>query len=240
MIMSEHGNATIKELLSDLSSTDDMIRIRARHALKAMGEVVVPFLIEALDDPDTIERWEAAKTIAGIDGPNAAPGLVKALENEEFEVRWVAAKGLINMGPMGLKPLLQALMDHGDSVPLREGAHHILHELANEELKPYLVPLLAALEGEAPEVEAPIKALQALESIDRFERTSRKTNEALLRQLAILQATMLGRRAVDPGPHERVRRYVKVLNEQRARSILKDLHVFDAISPTAEIHAARA
>jgi HEAT repeat protein len=229
---------SINKLISALSSNDDMTRIQARQALTATGEAAVPYLVEALDNPDNIERWEAVKTLAEIGGPSAIPGLIKALENEKFEVRWVAANGLIKMGPRALKPLFQALMDHGDSVLLRENAHYMLHELAKEELKQYLTPLLTALEGKAPEVEVPIRALKALESIDEFERTSRKMNEALLRQLTILQATMPGQRVTNVRPHERIRMYVKVLNEQQVRSILRrSKHVYDA---RAEAHAARA
>ncbi len=232
----ESPTISIKKLNSALSSEDDTTRIQARQALKAMGEVAVPFLTEALEEPDNIERWEAAKTLAEIGSPSAVPGLIKALENEEFEVRWVAADGLIKMGPGALKPLLQALMDHGDSVLLREGAHRILHEWAKEELESYLTPLLTALEkGEAPEVEVPIKALQVSEAIDKFERTTRKMNQALLRQLTVLQATTLVHRATDMPPHERIRRYVKVLNEQQVRSILRSGQVYEA---RGEAHAA--
>ncbi len=235
----ESPTISIKKLNSALSSDDDITRIQARQALKAMGEVAVPFLIEALEEPDNIERWEAAKTLAEIGSPSAVPGLIKALENEEFEVRWVAADGLIKIGPGALKPLLQALVNHGESVLLREGAHRIIHELAKEELSQYLTPLLTSLEGKAPEVEVPIKALQALESIDKLQLTVRKVNEALLRQLAIFQLTTLGQRIVNTSPRQRIRSYVKVLNEQRAKDLLKHASRFLTGDSRREIPAGR-
>jgi len=43
-----------------------------------------------------------------------APALIKTFEDEEFDIRWLAAEGVIGLGVSGLKPLLQALIDHGD------------------------------------------------------------------------------------------------------------------------------
>ena len=75
-------------------------------------------------------RWEAAKSLSDIADPAAAPALVQALEDPETGVRWLAAEGLIRMRSACLQPLLHALTERADSVWLRDGAHHVLHDLA--------------------------------------------------------------------------------------------------------------
>lgn len=169
-------------LISDLSSHNDAARVKARHSLVAMGKAAVPFLTEALKNKNNLMRWETAKALGEIGDPGAAPALVKALEDEEFDVRWLAAEGLIKMNINGLKPLLQALEYRGDSVFLREGAHHVFHDLAKGALRKYLVPVLAALEALEPGeevpwvarhemvVEVPWAARQAIEMLDKEKR----------------------------------------------------------------------
>jgi len=65
----------------------------------------------------------------------------------------------------GLKPLLQALIDHGDSPLLLEGAHHVIHYMAKGGLRKYLGPVLASLEGVGTAVKAPVAAFHALEML---------------------------------------------------------------------------
>ncbi len=163
--MVQNTNSTIKNLILALSSHNDFSRVEARKALEAMGRQVVPFLVEALKDPDYLRRWEAAKALSEIRDPKAVPALVIALEDEEFDIRWLAAKGLIEMNVKGLKPLFQALIEHADSVLLREGAHHVLHDLAKGELRKYLAPMLIALEDMDSTVQVPIAASHALAAL---------------------------------------------------------------------------
>ena len=145
----------MEALIFNLGSHDDVIRVKARHALVAFGKAAVPPLIEALKSEHYLIRWEAAKALGEIADPGAAPALVKALEDEEFDVRWLAGEGLINMNINGLRPLLQALEHRGDSALLREGAHHVFHDLAKGGLRKFLSPVLAALEALEPGEEVP-------------------------------------------------------------------------------------
>jgi HEAT repeat protein len=173
---------TMESLIELLSSHKDKAREGARHTLVAMGKAAVPSLIEALKNKNTLMRWEAAKALGEIGGPETAPVLVKALEDEEFDVRWLAAEGLIKMNMKGLKPLLEALEHRGDSVLLREGAHHVFHDLAKGGLRKFLVPVLAALEALEPgdevpwlarhemEVEVPWAARRALEMLEKLKK----------------------------------------------------------------------
>ena len=159
-------------LIVALSNHDDAVRVRARQSLVAMGKAAVPLLAEALKSKNSLMRWEAAKALGEIGAPEAASSLVMALEDEEFDVRWLAATGLIAMTLKGLKPLLHALMEQGDSVWIREGAHHVIHDLAKGELRKYLNPVLVALDSIDPAVEAPVAALHALEKLEQDHKIS--------------------------------------------------------------------
>ena len=134
------------------------------------GNRAVPQLIEALKHSQHWVRWEATKALGEIGDPKAAPALIEALEDEEFDVRWLAAIGLIGMNIKGLKPLLQALMKKGDSTLLREGAHHVIHDLAKGALRKYLVPLKVALEDIETAVEVPQAAYNALVMLEKDKK----------------------------------------------------------------------
>ncbi len=163
--MDQDTSADIKNLIAALSSYNDLSRVEARKALVAYGSQTIPFLAEALNDPNALRRWEAAKALDEIGDPKAAPILIRALEDEKFDVRWLAAKGLIEMDVKGLRPLLEALMKHADSVSLRQGAHHVLHDLTKGELRIYLAPVLIALESMDPGVQVPPVASHALDHL---------------------------------------------------------------------------
>lgn len=157
--------ATIGALIANLGTKDGLVRERARQSLVAIGAPAVASLIEALADRNKQMRWEAAKALAQIGDPASAHTLVNALEDEVFDVRWLAAEGLIALGREALVPLLQALIERSDSLWLREGAHHILHNLCRGDLKEVLRPLLAALEDVEPSIEVPLAAESALDAL---------------------------------------------------------------------------
>jgi len=159
--------SSLETLIAALSSHDDGVRMRARHSLVAMGKAALPSLIAALKNKNNLVRWEAAKALGEIGDPKAAPDLVKALEDEDFDIRWLAAVALIEMNIKALKPLLHALMEQGDSILIREGAHHVIHDLAKGGLRKYLAQVLSALEGIEPTADVPKAAFRALEMLEK-------------------------------------------------------------------------
>ena len=124
-------------------------------------------MIEALADHNKWVRWEAAKALGQIGDPSVAHALVGALEDEIFDVRWLAAEGLIAMGREALVPLLGALVEGSDSEELREGAHHVLHDLASGDLREVIQPVLAALDNIDASMEVPIVAESVLNKLRR-------------------------------------------------------------------------
>jgi hypothetical protein len=161
----KNKDQTIEGLTMALSSDNDSARREARQSLVTIGSPSVRSLIEVLKQKNDNVRREAVRALSEIGGAEVAPALIKTLEDEEFDIRWLAAEGLIELGMNGLKALLQALIDHGDSRLLLEGAHHVVHYMAKGGLRKYLGPVLASLEGVEPAVKAPNAAFHALEML---------------------------------------------------------------------------
>jgi len=157
----------IADLITALGSPNGLARRRARENLVGMGKPAVPALVEALSDPMASRhiRWESAKALSEMRAPESAPALVHALEDRNFGVRWLAAEGLMRLGRAGLRPLLEALIQHSGSFWLREGAHHVLRMLGIEDLEPELSAVLAAMEDIEPDVEVPPAAYAALRAL---------------------------------------------------------------------------
>jgi len=155
----------IGSLVAALASPDRVTRQTARETLVAVGHPAVGPLIPLLDDRHDHVRWEAAKSLADLGDPAAAQALVQTLEDRDAGIRWLAAEGLIKMHRASLKPLFQALIERPDSPWLREGAHHVLHDLAKMGLAEGALPVLAALEGIEPSATVPSAARRALDTL---------------------------------------------------------------------------
>jgi HEAT repeat protein len=155
----------IDSLIADLVCDDVITCQKARRQLVAMGHKVVPSLVKELGNKKFWVRWEAAKALAQIGDPTATAALIKALEDKEFDVRWLAAEGLINIGLQAVVPLMEALIDNPKSIWLRQGAHHVLHDMDRGDLNKVLRPVMLALEDVEPYVEVPVAARKALDSL---------------------------------------------------------------------------
>ena len=169
--------AAIRALMDALCDRDTLKRHRARLLLVDIGSPAVPYLVQALEDPDAEEcvHWEAAKALSDIGDPLAAPALIGILgQDEHFGIRWLAAEGLIALGRTGLVPLLNALIQRSDSAWLREGAHHVLRILAGRGLYAQVAPVLTALEDIEPAVQVPPAARAALDALSRTPAPSNK------------------------------------------------------------------
>jgi HEAT repeat protein len=146
---------------------DDVIKCQiARRMLVSMGSPAVEPLVKQLSNKRHWVRWEAAKALGQIGDAAAARALVKALEDDEFDVRWLAAEALITIGHDSLEPLLEALADHGDkSLSLRQGAHHVLHDMDRGDLDGILQPVMATVEDIVPFIEVLTVAKKALDAL---------------------------------------------------------------------------
>jgi HEAT repeat protein len=154
--------AKIDSLIADLTC-DDVVRCqKARKALVSIGKPAVPSLIKLLSHQKEQLRWEAVKALSQIADPSTTRVFLDSLEDKDFDIRWLAAEGLIAIGRDGLVPLLKALIKRSDSVWFRNGAHHVLHDLARKGLYDRVRPVLVALEDTEPSIEVPLAAESVL------------------------------------------------------------------------------
>ena len=159
------AKATIKSLIADLASKDGLVRVTARGQLVAYKKLAVAPLIRTLSNENDWVRWEAAKALSQIGDKKSIQALLKSLSDEKFEVGWLAAEGIIQIGRRAIVPLLEALVKHSDSYRLREGVHHVLHDMNTGKITDLLQQVLVALEGPAPSLEVPLVAQAALNAL---------------------------------------------------------------------------
>ena len=157
----------IDALIAAMTDDHGLTRLKARQALVAMKQDAVAPLAKALQHPEWRIRWGAAKALGQIGDPSVAVALIKSLEDEHPGIRWLAAEALIALRLAGLKAVLEALVHHSDSLWLREGAHHIIHDIAEKDpdLSHMLAPVAAALDDIEPVIEAPPTAQAALRQL---------------------------------------------------------------------------
>jgi len=129
--MNSEKSKTIDELILDLGSNDGMVRQRARYSLVCKGEPAVDSLVKAFNETKANEysHFEAAKALSQIGSVKANETFLNALNDDDFGVRWVAAEGLVAIGEKAIKPLLRTLGCNVELMKIREGAHHVLHDL---------------------------------------------------------------------------------------------------------------
>ena len=163
---SPHQETDVPALIAMLSDKDGVVRRRARERLVALDGPAVRYLVELLSHRKVHLRWEAAKALSGIGDPRTATDLVRVLEEDEDEdVRWLAAEGLIALGWDGVRPLLRALADRPGSLTLRDGAHHVCHNLSRRKVYAGLKPVVTALDEPVPELAVPSVARAALDKL---------------------------------------------------------------------------
>jgi HEAT repeat protein len=165
--MSDRKNikAIIQSLVTDLASEDGVVRIKARRQLVDYKSRAVAPLIKTLSNKNDYVRWEAAKALSQIGSPASIRALLRALEDNMFDVRWLAAEGLIRIGEKAVVPMLKKLVKHSDSFWLREGIHHVMHDMNKGKFREVLKPVLVALESNEPSLTGPLAARAALNTL---------------------------------------------------------------------------
>jgi hypothetical protein len=80
----------------------------------------------------------------------------------------LAAEALIALGRSAIVPILEALRNQSDSVSLREGAHHILHDLERKQkLDKPVLDVLESLRSLGCEMEVVLAAEKALDFLKK-------------------------------------------------------------------------
>ena len=155
----------INMLLNALSSKDWVKRVNGRKALIKLGPAAVNPVIGVINSKNQTVRWEAVKVLQQIGDPSSVDALVNALRDNMFDVRWIAAEALINIGDASIKPLLRATINFPDSDEIREGAHHVFHDMHSPKYADILKPVIAILEDPTLTLDIPLAAKKALDAI---------------------------------------------------------------------------
>lgn len=137
--------ASIAEAIEQLHHHNGLVRQEARRYLEQQGEAATASLIPLLNDSSHRVRWEATKAMVSIADPKTVVPLIEKLEDHRADVRWIAAEALIAIGQPAVTPLLHAIEDRPVAFGLREGAHHVLHDIALEHDLKWLDPVVTAL-----------------------------------------------------------------------------------------------
>ena len=138
LALSFMGSAAVPGLQDAINHDEPIVR---REALRAMGklrerasidpQIVVPLLLQAIEDPDPTVR-NVAVTYLGIvrDSPaTEVPGLIKALRDESSDVRQAAAAALAEYGTLAepaIPALKKAANDPNEDVR-REAGRTLVH-----------------------------------------------------------------------------------------------------------------
>lgn len=158
---------SLEGLVEDLASQNPVIRQEARRKLTVMGRPVIGRLRPLLKSHSEQVRWEAAKTMADIGGPDSANALAETLSDSSRDVRWVATEGLIASHSDALEPMLHELITRSSLVWVREAGIRVLDAALREEHNQFLRPVMKALKDRAPIFGVPIAAYEALVTIQR-------------------------------------------------------------------------
>jgi len=162
------AETSVAAWIAKLSNPNSNTRREARFALVGIGRPAVVPLMALCAHADRQLQWETCKTLSQIGNAEAVPVFLKALEDERLEIRWIGAEGLIAVGrknPEDLKPLLHAMLHSPNSTWLREGAHHVFHDLAIYYDRPVFRPLLAALSSLDWTIKTPPAIHQVLDDL---------------------------------------------------------------------------
>jgi HEAT repeat protein len=168
-----------RPLLMALIMNRDEVHREARRALRSLGLLAKSVWIEALNHPDQHIRWEAARGLGQIGDIRAVGILAGGLLDESYAVRWATSDVLAHLGTQAIPAILTILSRHPFNEPSRTAAYHALHGILSTSTQEYIKPLLDALHGPAPDIEAPIVAQRLLmewETTD--EMKSKKKQES--------------------------------------------------------------
>lgn len=166
----------VPALLDALHGADDEQSSQIFIALVNLGHVAVPALLEASQSNSIWMRWHCIRALGAIRDVRAFPVLVRALNDPDHSVAWMAAKGLAPFGKECIEPVLHLLTTADMTRWLVETSSYVLQSQcrSNENLKPYLDPVIQQMHQSAYKAGTSYAALKALERL----RTSGLLNQA--------------------------------------------------------------
>jgi HEAT repeat protein len=97
-LRSHPSMVAVTALLALLSDEDALTRRLAGDALIAIGSLVVPQLLDVMQNGEHVARMEAVRALAKIGDQRAIPALFQALDDDSALIEYWASEGLEKMG----------------------------------------------------------------------------------------------------------------------------------------------
>ncbi len=163
----ESQQALIHDLVSALLSDQIIQRQKAREQLVEIGGPAVDYLARSFKTRNKALRWEIMKTLVQIADKRSLHLFINSLEDKNTDIRWLAAEGLIKLGHISLKPLLKDLIERPNSIFLKEGVHHVLHDVIRKsDLQETFTPILAELKETDDDEKVAVLAWTLLKNLE--------------------------------------------------------------------------
>lgn len=148
----------LDELIQELGSENEIVRMRAGETLISLGPIAVEPLIRALESSDHPARYLIASTLGCIGEKSATPALIRALRDKDPLVRLHAAAALGKLkDSRAVEPLIHSLFDAtgqsgihpftGEPLTVRAAAAQSLGELKDKRAVPALISALSDPNG---------------------------------------------------------------------------------------------
>jgi diguanylate cyclase (GGDEF)-like protein len=148
MPSSVQESASHEGLLEHLRSDDELVQIKAYHALREAGDRATPTLLRGVQDSKADVRRYCAWVLGFIAAKNAGPPITPLLKDRDRDVRAVAAWALGRIGdPTGVPALIEAIADEDSQV--RAAAALSVSTLSKHALKPNVSGTPEELRAEA-------------------------------------------------------------------------------------------
>ncbi len=168
-----------RSLLLALTMNRDELHREASRALNNLGPLAKSVWIEALGHPDEHIRWEAARGLGQIGDARAVDILAGGLLDENYSVCWATSDALAHLGTQAIPAILTILSQYRLNEPSRNAIYHALHGILSTSTQEYIEPLLEALRGPTPDIEAPAIARRLLLDWEKTdEMKSKKKQES--------------------------------------------------------------
>lgn len=197
--------ADLPQLVKDLESSDELIRIQAFDGLAELASdaaSAVPLLIEALSDSDEVIVWHSARTLGAIGDASAAavPKLTSLLADERPKVRAYSAYALGRIGKpaeSAADKLIERAFD--EEAIVRRSALRALRQIdpPQEKTMPLVIKIL-----EAGDMSVIVPALQSLveQGKDAVPRLRKALQQEQLQYWACLVLAEIGPDAAEAVP----------------------------------------
>jgi HEAT repeat protein len=144
VLKDEHSG---RPLIKALAKDRNVLHQAANRALQELDKEAATAYVEALNHPDRHIRWHAARGLGQIGDARCVDVLVEGLYDDNPSVRWATARALANLDQQAVPAILNVLIQHTLTEPLREASFHALTSMPSTRTRERLKPLLLVLRG---------------------------------------------------------------------------------------------